>query len=144
MSRQKDKRNVPQQSGQKDVVKVEAAGFSGPIPPPEIVAKYDAVPPGAAKIILDSFQNQGQHRQSLESIVIKQGSRDSLLGLIFAFIIGMSAICGGTYCISNGHEISGAFLGGSGLTGLVGTFIYGSRERRQERESKARALLSAR
>jgi uncharacterized membrane protein len=139
-----NKQNTNRQPDRNGVVKVaQAESFSGPLPHPDILSRYDSVHPGAAKIILDAFQNQGQHRQQLESIVVRQGSRDSLLGLIFAFIIGMTVICGGIYCINNGHEISGAIVSGSGLTGLVGTFIYGSRERRQERESRAQAIIDA-
>jgi uncharacterized membrane protein len=142
MSNPRGKQNLPQPKPQGKLVQVTAAqsSFSGPLPPPEILEKYDQVYPGAAKIILDAFQSQGDHRQSLERTVVKQGSRDSLIGLIFAFIIGMTTILSGAYCITIGQPYAGAFLGGSGLTGLVGTFIYGSRQRRQERESRAKEV----
>lgn len=140
MPHQKSKQNLPQSKPQSELVRVTAAQFSGPLPPPEILEKYDQVYPGAAKIILDAFQSQGEHRQSLERTVVRQGSRDSLVGLICAFIIGMATILSGAYCIIIGQAFAGAFIGGSGLTGLVGTFIYGSRERRQEREWRAKAI----
>lgn len=122
------------------MVQVTAAQFSGPLPHPEILEKYDQIYPNSAKIILDAFQGQGEHRQFLERIVVKQGARDSLIGLIFAFIIGMTTILSGAYCIIIGQPYAGAFLGGSGLTGLVGTFVYGSHQRRQEREARAKEV----
>jgi len=142
MPNPKSKPNLPQSKPQSELLRVTAAqSFSGPLPPPEILEKYDRVYPGAAKIIFDAFLSQGEHRQSLERTVVKQGSRDSLVGLISAFIIGMTTILTGAYCIVIGQPFAGAFLGGSGLSGLVGTFIYGSRERRHERESRAKAVV---
>jgi uncharacterized membrane protein len=142
MSRQKSKQDLPQPKPQSELLRVTAAksSFSGPLPPPEILEKYEQIYPGAAKIILDAFQDQGKHRQALERAVVRQGARDSLVGLIFAFIIGITTILTGGYCIIIGQPFAGAFLGGSGLSGLVGTFIYGSRERRQERELRAKAV----
>jgi len=81
-------------------------------------------------------EKQASHRQNLELIVIKSGSRDSLLGLIFGLIIGLSTIIGGVICILSGYSTGGTILGGSGLVSLVGVFVYGSRQKRIERELK--------
>jgi hypothetical protein len=35
-----------------------------------------------------------------------------------------------------GHETGGSIIGGAGLSGLVGVFVYGSRQRRKEREKR--------
>lgn len=108
----------------------------GPLPPPELFEGYDNILPGAAERILSMAEKQSSHRQDLELKVIKAGARDSLIGLIFAFILGFFTIGGGIYCIIKGQSTGGTIIGGAGLVSLVGVFVYGSRQRRKERESK--------
>lgn len=110
--------------------------FSGPLPPPEIFSKYDQILPGSAERILAMAENQSNHRMRLESESLRGGNRDSLLGIIAAFIIAMTTICSGTYVIVSGHPIYGTILSGSGLIGVVGAFIYGTNARRFEREQE--------
>ena len=111
----------------------------GPLPEPQILLQYDQISPGAADRIIKMAEQQSCHRQKLELIVIKSGARDSLLGLIFGLIIGLATVVGAVLSISKGYQGGGATLGISGIAGLVGVFVYGSRQRRQEREMKMRA-----
>jgi hypothetical protein len=76
----------------------------------------------------------------LEKIVVQSGSRDSLLGIIAAFTIGMTTIIGAFLCILNGESGIGFSLGFIGLSSLIGTFVYGTRQKRLEREAKQRML----
>jgi uncharacterized membrane protein len=83
-------------------------------------------------------ESQASHRQELEAIAVKSGSRDSLLGLIFGLIIGLAGIIGGVITIISGQPKGGAALGITSLASLVGVFVYGSHQRRSEREAKMR------
>jgi len=70
---------------------------SGPIPSPHTLEHYDNIEPGAANRIITMAENQAAHRQFIEKKAISSNVRDSLLGVIFAFIIGMTiTICGTT------------------------------------------------
>ena len=40
--------------------------FEGPIPPPDVLQRYDELMPGAASIIIEMAQKQAAHRQLLE------------------------------------------------------------------------------
>jgi uncharacterized membrane protein len=108
----------------------------GPLPHPKLFQEYDAVLPGAAERILSMAEKQASHRQNLELTVVKAGSRDSLIGLIFGFILGLFTVGGGIYCIIKGQSTGGTILSGAGLVTLVGVFVYGSRQQRSERQSK--------
>jgi hypothetical protein len=79
-------------------------------------------------------ERQARHRQGLEASLVKAECRDSLLGLIFGLIIGLVTIGGGFYCILAGYQIAGGLLSFSGLSSLVGTFIYGSKTKKPARE----------
>ncbi len=110
--------------------------FSGPLPPPAILKKYDEVVPGAAERIIKMAEEQSRHRQSLEAKVISSDVVNSRLGLLFGFIIGISTIVGGMYLALNDKQSVGAFISFGGLATLAGVFVYGSKTRRDERESR--------
>ena len=120
------------------IQKQTVAFHGGPLPSPQTLDQYNTIVNGAAERIIAMAEKQASHRQDLEAIVIKSGSRDSLLGLIFGLIIGLSTIIGGVICILSGYSTEGTILGGSGLVSLIGVFVYGSRQKRTERELKHR------
>ncbi len=114
---------------------------SGPLPPPEILQHYDVALPGAAERILVMAEDQSKHRQELENKAINSDVLNSRIGLLCGFIIGMTTIICGTVLGIKGHAGYGTFLGGMGLTGLVGVFVYGSQTRRQERKDRLSMMV---
>lgn len=133
-------RQIPQTPEEKQkvhaIAHARAVAFSGPLPPPEILDKYNQTLPGAAERIIAMAESQSKHRQQLESDVINSDIRSARLGLHYGLIIGLTTVIGSVICISIGYEIGGTILGGTGLTGLVGVFVYGSTQRRKEREKR--------
>jgi len=117
-------------------MRAQMAFHSGPIPAPEILESYDQVLPGAAERILAMAENQSGHRQGLEVKYLAAEARNSLLGIIFALFLGITGLSVSGLCIYVGQGWPGAALGGATLVSLVGTFIYGTRQRRIEREQK--------
>lgn len=109
---------------------------SGPIPDPMTLERYEQVLPGSAERILKMAEGQSEHRKDLERIVIESRSRDSLLGIIAAFILALVTIGAGTTIIIKGFVWSGTIIGSTGLVGLVGVFIYGTSSARKERLSQ--------
>ena len=130
------KNKILKQQTQQQLSVSKQMSFSGPIPPPQFLEKYNEIFPGAAEIIIKMAKEQAEHRQALEKTVIHSDIRNSLLGLVFGLIIGLSGLAAGTFLIISGYQTTGAIIGGGTLSGLVGTFIYGSRGRKKEREAK--------
>lgn len=122
-----------------DVELIQAA-YTGPLPPANQLEKYEQIYPGAAEIILSNFEKQGDHRRKIEAKVIRTGSIDSKLGLFFAFIITICGIIGGIYLTTIGCEKAGISLFSTTLVAIVSAFIYGSRQRRIERENKYKIM----
>lgn len=118
--------------------RTEARAFSGPIPPPELLLKYNEIIPGGAERILKMAENQSIHRQCIEKWAVIGGTILSYFGVLCAACIALGALYFGTKLIQNGYVISGSVLGGGGLTGLVAAFIYGTRSRREERQQRER------
>ena len=117
-------------------VQIAAQRFSGPIPPPEVLQKYDEVLPGLAERIMKQAEAQTAHRIEMEKAVINSDIRKSYLGITLGFILGLVGIAGGIYLTSLGMISSGLFISGGALVSLVGAFIYGTQTRRKEREAR--------
>ena len=110
--------------------------YAGPLPHPDILARYDEIAPGSARILIEKFVQQTDHRVALERLVISGDNRRAYLGLGAAFIIAMGGLGLAYVLVTMGHAIEGAIFGGFDFVALVGTFIYGTNARRQEREEK--------
>ena len=82
-------------------------------------------------------ENQAKHRQCIEQKIVAASSRDSLSGIVSAFLICMTALILGTYVILSGHPASGTILSAGSIGGLVSTFIYGTRENRKTRNDNS-------
>lgn len=119
--------NKPQSQGNLNnnhqIVIQKGEMFSGPVPPPEIIERYEKVYPGAAKMIFEEWDGQVKHRQSIEKSVIKTDNIKSLLGVIFGFIIVLAVIIAGVYTALRGFPIFGGGLSLAGLAMLVTAFI---------------------
>ena len=115
---------------------IRAEAFSGPIPHPDLLDKYNQMIPNGADRILKMAENQSAHRQYIEKWAVVGGTILSYLGVLCAAGIALGALYIGSELIQNGHVIPGSVLGGGGLTGLVAAFIYGTRSRKEERDRR--------
>lgn len=120
----------------RQVVRQETVQFSGPLPPPAMIEHYEKILPGAAERIFKMAEDQSSHRKQLESKVIDTDSTNSRRGLIFGFLIGLVALGVSVLLVYLGNSISGVIIALAYITSLVGAFIYGSRQRRTEREER--------
>lgn len=108
-------------------IKAVISEFSGPLPPPSIIQGYEDVIPGAAERILAMAEKQSAHRQYMDRIMIQSDSRDSLLGIIAALILGAGCLI--TSCViaisvpENAGAICSAAFGITGIGSIVGPFL---------------------
>lgn len=111
--------------------------FSGPIPPPDLLKAYrDVVPDGADRIIRMAEKEQS-HRHSIESRIVEIRSRGELLGQIFGFTLGLSAVVGGLWLVNSGKQVTGLSSFFSGLAVLVGVYWYERRPKSPPSPPKA-------
>jgi uncharacterized membrane protein len=114
--------------------------FSGPIPPPDLLEKYNNIIPGGADRILAMAEQQQSHRQFMERTVIEGDVRRADRGLILGFIITLLFGAGGIYLIATGHDLNGLAIIFVPLAGLVGTFIYSQKTRKEERIERSKTI----
>lgn len=118
------------------VAKVMQSEFSGPIPPPNMIKGYEAILPGAADRIMTMAEKQSSHRQEMERKIVSTESRDSLLGILFAFTLGIGCIVASIVIVvlvpENAGAISSSALGIAGMGTIIGTFIKSTRSNKSE------------
>lgn len=102
---------------------VEAASFSGPLPPPSMFGEYDRVLPGSADRILSMAEKEQSHRISTESTALAASVKDSKFGQYFGFALATFCLGGGVYLALNGHTIVAVAMVGASAVGLVKRFL---------------------
>lgn len=122
-------------------ITAQAAHFSGPIPPPEILVKYNDALPGAAERIVAMAESQLKHRQGLENKVIESNCKAQRTGPIYGFIVCMTAILGGVYLIHSGKSAEGLTAIITSLASLAGVFIFGKIKQQKELRQKSESLV---
>ena len=110
------------------------------MPSPDALRRYNEVIPGLGDRIVVQWESQTAHRQSLERQTIQNDILLSRLGLVAAFVIAVTFFMGGVFLIYNGFAWAGTTIITSTVVSLVGLFIYGTNNRRQERDRKARLM----
>ena len=105
--------------------------FSGPIPHPDIIQGYENVVPGSADRIIKMAEVQAQHRQDMESIMVRAESRDGLLGVLFAFALGIGSLVASVVVVvmvpQSSGAISSAALGITGIGSIITAFLKTTR-----------------
>lgn len=83
--------------------------------------------PDAPNRFMRILEDQPQHRMKMERA---DSARDTL-GLVAAFLLSATIIIGGIYLVAAGHDWAGASIISMNLVGLIGAFVYRSRNREQ-------------
>jgi hypothetical protein len=113
--------------------------YSGPIPPPEALARYEEIQPGAADRIIKMAEKQQEHRMSLETKAIGGQIDQSKRGQIFGFIaillcIGVAVFFAVAFDMTTFAEI---FLTVT-MVILVTLFITGKNVMRKDLKEKSK------
>ena len=114
--------------------------YKGPLPSPEHLAAFEAVYPGTADRILKMAESQIAHRQYLEKKTVDTQASNSVWGMRFAFILGMTTVLGGIYVSSAGSSLVGLATLAVGLSSLVGVFVYGKHANKEELLEKQKLM----
>jgi uncharacterized membrane protein len=125
-----------------------SSSFSGPLPPPRMLAEYERTHPGLAERIVAMaerqvtlVEDQVRNRISMESATVRGDAIRADRGLMFGFLVCMACFVLAGY-MAHLHEAREAIIAViAPLTGLVGTFVYGTVSRSKERSSRINKLI---
>jgi uncharacterized membrane protein len=122
----------------------QAEFFSGPVPPPSLLAKYNDVVPNGAERLMAMAERQSAHRESMESQVVSGNVTLQKQGNNRAFILALVVILGGIYLMATGKSGWGFAAIITSLTSLVSVFAIAKADQRKERVEKSTALTQRR
>jgi uncharacterized membrane protein len=105
------------------VVREEA--YSGPLPHPDHLSRYDAILPGAAERILRMSETEQRHRHRLDRTSLLLDFAYAIAGQVLGFAVAIGMLIGAYYAAMAGHEaVAGGFLA-AGAASMVTAFIKG-------------------
>jgi len=129
---------------------------TGGLIPPLMLERYQRIQPDFPERWLTMAERQEAHRQRLETLALVGDGRRAWTGIACAFLLCLAALAAAVIIALAAaviialarHDPGATYLSGvlgtSGLVGLAGVFIYGTRSRRQERADKARLMTGQR
>jgi uncharacterized membrane protein len=120
------------------VARAHMETFSGPLPHPEILARYDQIHPGAASKIIETAHSQTEHRMRLEKKAIDSEIFRANAGLAAAVSVSLSVLASGTAMVLRGHDWAGGTIITGVMVGVITAFLVGTVQRRRERQEKAK------
>jgi uncharacterized membrane protein len=114
----------------------QASTFSGPIPPPELLKGYNEVVSNGAERILSMAEKQSSHRMKIEDYAIKEELKQSRLGQLFGFALGLIGMILAAVLAIMGHEAIAGIFGTTTIIGLVTVFVLGKKAQQQNLSDK--------
>jgi uncharacterized membrane protein len=106
--------------------------YSGPIPPPQVLAHFEEIYPGAAEKIFSLAEKEAEHRHRIDSISLETERQEmekefaeARLGQIFAMGSTVSAVVVTITAVTLGYEKAAIAIWTTTVVGLVAAFIKG-------------------
>lgn len=104
--------------------------YSGPIPHPDHLEKYEKILSGSANRILGMAENQSTHRQNIENKLLEAEINYKNKGQNFGFIISIICIVGGIVMLFFGKNLQGFITLIGAVSMLISAFLYGNKNKK--------------
>lgn len=115
---------------------IRQESFSGPIPHPELLRKYEDVKPGFAERIVSMAERQLDHRINCEDKVVDGSVSESKRGQNYGLIVALMFLAGAVFLGYNGHDWLAGVLGGGTLVALVTVFVTNKTHKHDDKDDK--------
>ncbi len=110
---------------------------SGPLPPPEELARYNEIIGFGAERIFKMAEDQSVHRRQIEAKVVDAQIRQSDRGQHLGFVVAVVFLGGALWVTFAGHDAVGGILGGTTIVGIVTAFVTGKWQQKKDLEEKS-------
>lgn len=117
-------------------VTVNHASFSGPLPPPAMLERYNQILPDGANRIVSLVEKQQIHRHKLEEAVVTGEIALARSGQRFAAGLSILGLVAGTLLVYSGQSGAGLTVITTFVVSLAGLFLKAQKERREERQRR--------
>lgn len=106
---------------------VSRKSFSGPLPPPHILAEYNEIVPDAAERIFQLTEREAKFRHDINNASLQGDIKKDKRGQWMGFSIALAGFACATIMVLNGYEIAGSVIAAFDIVGLVAVFVIGRR-----------------
>lgn len=107
---------------------IKGESFSGPIPHPELLQKYETIHPGFAERFVSMAERQLDHRIECENKVVNGSLAESKRGQNYGLIVSLLFLAASVFLGFYGHDWLAGILGGGTLVSLVTIFVIGKKK----------------
>lgn len=112
-----EKRGVDPEKAEVKLTLSVARMFSGPIPPAEMLAEYDALQPGLGRELIGWARAQQEHRRGLEQLTTRGAEKRMNRSQTYSFILALLSIGGGIFAAWLGLHWIAAIIVVAGIGG---------------------------
>lgn len=124
-------KNTPKKSVNASLQIHKESSYSGPIPDPESLAKYEQISPGFAERILSMAEEEARHRRRNEDRLVKNSVVTTIMGIIFAFV-SVILFCGLIlFALINAYSIATLGIAIGAIASVAGLFIVFRNRKKQ-------------
>lgn len=128
-----DAPGIPHSNGHHVVVNHRVENYSGPIPHPAILERFNVIIPNGAERIMAMVEEEQLHRQGLEKEMVLQDGKEAVSGRkaerrgqFLAAVICLSLIFVAREVALSGHPGYATLLAGGTLAGIITAFVSGN------------------
>ncbi len=97
--------------------------YSGPLPHPEMLERYDKIIPDGAERIMRMAESEQSHRHKCDDLMVKGevslAKRGQIVGALLAILITGA----GFWLTLSGHEAVGSVVFGTTIIGVISIFV---------------------
>ncbi len=111
------------QSEIRRAISIYQESYSGPMPKPEHLERYDKVVPGAAKDIVEEFKANGAHIRKMETLATEGTIAKNKRGQNMAFLLVIIGLVVVTYLAINGQPAVAIVIAGTLLVAVITGFL---------------------
>jgi len=93
-------------------IQIQQSAFSGPIPPPEFLQKYNEILPGLADRLVRMAEKQEDHRHALERSAVKAEITRGYIGQASGLIVALTGLAIGGWLLYRDKPVAGSLFAG--------------------------------
>jgi len=114
--------------------------YRAPIPPPEMLWRYEKIVPGAAERILTQFERQSEHRREIERKVVSNTARREMGSILVVALLIVAVSFLGYHMVSQGQSLYALGTVAASVSGVLIAFFTGKKANLREKEEKRELL----
>ena len=114
---------APQRPAQHGTVVAQTTSWTGPLPNPEALARFEEILPGSADRIIRMAEEEGAHQRSIQRQDLQVSARLQYTGMAVGGALCLLSLVFGYMLGSNGHTVAAAAMLGIPVASIIVAII---------------------